>query len=238
MTDDFHEPFGPDYVRPAQAPCANCACCSAVLCERGRNSVHQCAGLTDEQTKQIVSGCPCSAATTPGTHAWRLARIKATTHATERPMRTPCALLLRVLANAEEGAPVSDPEDMLGMLKAYGYAGTREDGLPVITDLGRRYLQAREEPRFPVAVEVTAVDLKARTATVIVGAWDTARPVTILLDQLQAATKLAPVELPGTWVSAEVNCQAAEADELVLTKIRVADLTPQEPTGGGERDER
>jgi hypothetical protein len=228
MNDDvFPEPFGPLYERPQQAECPNCSCCSAMLCERGRQSTHRCSGSTDATSMQLVSGCPCSAETTQGTHAWRARRIMITRHATERPLRTPAALLLRVLERAEEGQ-VEDPEDMLGMLKAYRYAATAEDGRPVITDFGRRYLEARTESRFATPVDVEAVDHKARTAKVIVVGFSLEHAVTVLLDQLVTDTGLKPEELPGRHLEAEANCRAATADEIVLTKIRIA---PELPDG-------
>ncbi|MGX1513948.1 hypothetical protein [Streptomyces collinus] len=227
MNDDaFPEPFGPLYERPAQAPCPDCSCCSAPLCERGRRSVQQCSGSTDAQAMQLVSGCPCSAETTPGTHAWRAARIRVTRHATERPLRTPAVLLLRVLESAEDG-PVEDPEDMLGMLKAYRFVTVDGDGRPVITDLGRRYLQARTESRYATPVEVKSVDVKARTAQVVVIGWHLGRDVTVLLDQLLTDTRLAAEELPGRFLEAEANCRAETADELVLTKVRIAPELPE-----------
>src|SRR5690606_1049899 len=133
------------------------------------------------------------------THAWRAAQIRVTRHATERPLRTPAALLLRVLERAEDG-PVEDPEDMLGMLKAWRYAGEDTDGRPVITDLGRRYLQARTEARFATPVEVMSVDVKARTAQVIVVGWHLEHRVTVLLDQLVTDTGLSAEELPGKFL--------------------------------------
>lgn len=220
------EPIGPLYERPAQPPCPNCSCCSAMLCERGRQSVMQCSGSTGTDAMQLVSGCPCSAETTPGTHAWRLAQIRITRHATERPLRTPAALLLRVLERAEDG-PVEDPEDLLGMLKAYKFATVGAHGRPVITDFGRRYLQARTETRLTTPVEVKSVDLKARTAHVIVAGWHLERDVTVLLDQLLSETGLPAEELPRRPLEAEANCRAQTAEEVVLTKVRVAPELPE-----------
>ncbi|WP_328638452.1 hypothetical protein [Streptomyces canus] len=219
------ETFGPLYERPAQRECPDCSCCSAMLCERGRQSTMRCSGVTDPSTMQLVSGCPCSAEKTPGTHAWRLARIRITKHATERPLRTSAALLLRVLERAEEG-DVEDPEDMLGMLKAYGYAAVDEHDRPVITTFGRRYLEARTESRFTTPVEVEAVDHKERTATVIVVGWHLERAVTVLLDQLTTETGLKAEELPGKHLEAQANCRAATADEVVLTCVRIAPDLP------------
>lgn len=221
------ETFGPLYERPKSPDCPNCSCCAAPLCERGRRSTMRCAGHTDASTMQLVSGCPCSAETTEGTHAWRAAMIRITLHATERPLRTPAALLLRAL-ETPEGGDVEDPEDMLGMLKAYRYAGVTGDGRPVITPFGRRYLEARTEARFATPVEVVSVDPKARTATVVVVGWHLEHRVTVLLDQLVTETGLKAEELPGRFLEAEANCRAETADEVVLTKVRVA---PELPDG-------
>lgn len=225
--DEFPEPFGPEYVAPPSKDCPNCSCCSARLCERGRQSVMRCAGqrLRDDSLMQVVSGCPCSAETTEGTHAWRLARIRITRHATERPLRTPAALLLRALESAD-GEDVDDPEDMLGMLKAYGFAGVDGEGKPVITAFGRRYLEARTEQRHATPVQVDSVDLEARTAQVIVVGWHLERRVTVLLDQLLSESGLTLDQLPGAFLEAEANCRAETGDELVLTKIRIAPDLP------------
>ncbi|MFB7115178.1 hypothetical protein [Streptomyces sp. NPDC056291] len=182
-----------------------------------------CSGSTAPETMQLVSGCPCSAATKRGTHAWRLAQFKAVQHATERPMNTPCALLLRALADTGPGETVDDPEGSLGLLKAYGYAVDSAEGGPVVTDLGRRYLRAREELRWRAWGEVVSVDLTARTATAVVSGFNAGGAVTVLLDLLLAGTGLDVVRLTGTRLEAEANCHAETADDLVLTKIRVVE---------------
>ncbi|XVV35052.1 hypothetical protein ACQPXT_13790 [Streptomyces sp. CA-100214] len=222
------ETFGPLYERPKSKDCPNCSCCSEALCERGRQSTMRCSGqhLREDSTRQIVAGCPCSAETAEGTHAWRAAMIRIVRHATERPLRTPAALLLRALETAE-ARDAEDPENMLGMLKAYRYAAATDQGRPVITEFGRRYLAARTGPRFTTPVEVEAVDHKARTATVVVVGWHLERGVTVLLDQLTNETKLKAEELPGKHLEAEANCRAATADEIVLTKIRIAPDLPE-----------
>jgi hypothetical protein len=227
--DEFPEPFGPVYVRPESKECPDCPCCSAALCERGRQSVMRCSGqhLRDDSLRQIVSGCPCSAETTEGTHAWRAAWIRITRHAVERPLRTPAALLLRALETGE-GGEVEDPEDMLGLLKAYKYVAVDGQGRPVITAFGRRYLEARTESRFATPVEVEAVDHAARTATVIVVGYSLERRVTVLMDQLTNEAGLKAEELPGKFLEADANCRAASPDEIVLTKVRVA---PELPDG-------
>ncbi|MFJ4627094.1 hypothetical protein [Streptomyces sp. NPDC088847] len=219
------ETFGPLYERPKSQDCPDCSCCTAPLCERGRRSTMRCSGLTDASLMQIVSGCPCSAETTPGTHAWRAAHIRITRHATERPLVAPAATLLHALA---AGGPSEDPEGMFGILLAHRYAARDVDGRPVVTAFGRRYLEARSEDRFPTPVQVEAVDVKARTATVVVVGWHLTQAVTVLLDQLTTETGLKAEELPGKFLEAEANCRAATADEIVLTTVRLA---PELPTG-------
>lgn len=229
MTDEpFFEPFGPVMVPPEPKECPNCACCSARLCERGARSTRCCSGqeLRDPSLVAVVSGCPCSAETTPGTHAWRAAMVRITRHALERPLRTPAALLLRALATDESAEVVEDPENLLGMLKAYKYVAVDPGDRLVITDFGRRYLQARTESRFATPVEVVAVDQEARTAAVIVVGWHLEKHVTVLMDQLTNETGLKPGELVGVFLEAEANCHAETADEVVLTNIRRAPDLP------------
>ncbi|MBK3625461.1 hypothetical protein JHN59_11505 [Streptomyces sp. MBT49] len=220
------ETFGPEYVKPQPQECPDCACCFATLCERGQLSTMRCAGLTDASTMGLVSGCPCSAETTAGTHAWRAARIRITRHATQRPLHPAAALLLRFLETPENG-PADDPEDMLGILKAYGYAGATEDGRPAITEFGRRYLQAAAEPRCTTLAQVVSVDVKARTVVVLVVGWSQERTVTVLLDQLAAETGITAEALPGQVLRVEANCRAATAEEVVLTKVSIASALPE-----------
>lgn len=229
------ETFGPVYQRPPSKECPDCSCCSAKLCERGRQSTMRCSGLTDPSTVQLVSGCPCSAETTRLTHAWRAAQIRITKHATERPLRTSVALLLRSIADGGTG---EDPEGVLGMLRAHRYIADAQDGRPVITDFGRRYLEARTESRFATPVQVEAVDAKARTATVVVVGWHLTQAVTVLLDQLTNDTGLTAEELPGKFLEAHANCRAATADEVVLTQICLAPALPAGWMDGSTPDDQ
>jgi hypothetical protein len=50
----FHEPFGPEYVRPAPADCPGCPCCSARLCQRAQEFV-----FPDTSPYRGQSGIPC-----------------------------------------------------------------------------------------------------------------------------------------------------------------------------------
>ena len=216
------EPFGPEYVRPAQPDCPNCRCCTAALCERGRASVHRCSGFTSAELIETVYGCPCSSATTPGTHAWRADRVRVTRYATEHPLPPDVEVMLRTLA---EGGNVEDPQT-LARLRVIGFAAETDEGAQSVTESGRLYLAARSDQRFVTPVEVLSVDVKARTASVGVVCWRGAEPVTVLLDQLTAHTGLSAEELPGTWLEAEANCGAAKADDVVLTRISIAPPLP------------
>lgn len=217
MTTQLHEPFGPEYVRPAQAPCPNCPCCSARLCEKGRNSVMQCHGhVADSETVAIVSACPCSAETTRGTHAWRVAQTRVVKHATEQPLPKAAEHVLRALAGGES---FQDPTEELRGLRARQYADGNEDAWR-ITHLGRRYLLALEEPRYTSAVHVNSVDVKTRTAQVVVLGWHMEREVTVLADFLAQTVGLKLADLPGRYLDAKVNLGVADPDDLVLTRIQ------------------
>lgn len=236
----YQEPFGPLYERPAQAPCPNCPCCSAVLCEKGAKSVMQCHGhVSDPALVTAVSACPCSAETTRGTHAWRQAQIRVVKHATQQPLPKAAEYVLRALAHSEA---FEDPTDELRGLRARRYVDG-EEPMWRITLLGRRYLAALEEPRYTSAVHVNSVDRKTRTAQVVVIGWHMEREVTVLADHLANAAGLQLGELPGRYLDAKVNLGAADPDDLVLTRIQVpAPITedyvavrPSWLPGGGAR---
>jgi hypothetical protein len=131
-------------------------------------------------------------------------------------------VVLRALAQGE----VSGDRQALALLRVGGFVAEPTDEVFTITELGEMYLNARSDLRFPACLEVLAVDKTARLAQVVVGAWDTTRPVPVLLDQLTDATGLAAEELPGVWLDAEANCHAQEPDDVVLTRIRVAGPLP------------
>jgi hypothetical protein len=216
------ETFGPLYERPQSKPCPNCECCSARLCERGRSSVHQCRGISDHP--EVVKGCPCSAATTRGTHAWRLERIRAVRYAVERPLEAAHEAFLRSLAAGENG--VSDPTDAAGPLTVRGFLSEQE-GVLRVTEFARAYLDARDGARFVTPVHVEEVDLEARTARVVVVGWHLTEPVTVLLDQLLHETGMAPQELEGSYLEAAANCRATDPDDLVLTAVSAAPSLPE-----------
>ncbi|MET7695833.1 hypothetical protein ABZT06_49640 [Streptomyces sp. NPDC005483] len=218
MTLIHDEPFGPLYLRPVQAPCPNCPCCSERLCEKGANSVMQCHGhVADSATVAHVSACPCSAETTRGTHAWRAAQVRVVKHATQQPLPKPAEYVLRALAG---GDSFQDPTGELAGLRARRYAHGSE-GAWRITQLGRRYLLALEEPRYTSAVHVNSVEVKTRTAKVVVLGWHMEREVTVLADFLAQVTGVKLAELPGRYLEAKVNLGVADPDDLVLTRIQV-----------------
>ncbi|WP_433856738.1 hypothetical protein [Streptomyces kronopolitis] len=216
------EPFGPEYVRPRQEDCPRCACCTADLCERGRNSVMRCCGFTPHEHRETVFGCPCSAETTKRTAAWRAAQVRATRLACEKPVDTAAEELLRALA---DGRDVDDDGALFPGLKVRGLAQLI-DLRPAVTELGRTYLAARDDVRAPAAVHVVDVDPRSRTARVEVGAWREDEPVTVLLDQVTSDTGLDAETLPDRWLAAEANCHAEDADRLVLTGFSETDELP------------
>lgn len=67
---DFHT-----WIKPEAEPCPDCPCCSARLCEAGRQNALGCALLCDGNDWSTVRDCPCSAATTEGTAAHRIRRL-------------------------------------------------------------------------------------------------------------------------------------------------------------------
>ncbi|MDX3067290.1 hypothetical protein PV518_34835 [Streptomyces sp. ND04-05B] len=218
MTITCNEPFGPMYLRPAQAPCPNCPCCSALLCQKGAASAMQCYGhVNDPQLVPAVSACPCSADKTRGTHAWRLAQIRVVKHATEHPLPKTAETVLRALAGNEL---VEDPAGELCGLRSRGYVDGDETAWR-ITRLGRRYLSALDEPRYTSAVYVKSVDVATRTAKVVVIGWHMHKEVTVLADQLGNAVDLPLPKLPGLYLDAKVNLGVTDPDDLVLTRIQM-----------------
>ena len=217
----MHEPFGPEYVRPPQKDCPRCPCCTEELCARGSTSVMECVGLTSAECKGTVYGCPCSSPLTRGTHAWRVAQIRVTRVATEKPLPPDVEVVLRTLADGGEATDLT----VLAQLRVRGFAEETEAG-HVVTELGRTYLILRGDHRFVTPVEVLSVDTKTRTAEVVVVGWNIKTPVTVLLDQLIAETSLTAEALPGTFLEAEANCRAESAEDVVLTKILVAPPLP------------
>ncbi|SOE31695.1 hypothetical protein [Streptomyces sp. OK228] len=213
---------GPAFEWPETEQCPNCPCCFAELCQRGAARVKECKGCVRPEYRARVWGCPCSSRLTRGTAAWRAERIRATVRATECPLPPCVEVVLRALAQGE----VSSDRQALALLRVGGFVAEPADEVFTITEVGEVYLNARSDLRLPACLEVLAVDKTARLAQVVVGAWDSTRPVPVLLDQLTEATGLAAEELPGVWLDAEANCHAQEPDDLVLTKVRVSQPLP------------
>ena len=212
------ETFEPQYVRPAQKDCPSCGCCTEDLCERGRNSVRRCMGLTHADFRDTVSGCPCSAEATTHTAAWRAAQVRVTRLALELPLTPDAETLLRTLA--QDGSGVQDRAGLLPSLQVRGLVRF-VDSRPQITGLGRTYLAARDDVRAVTAVRVVCVDQMARTAEVEVAGWSGDEPVTVLLDQIVTDTGVAANQVVGRWLAADVNRHVRQTDDLVLTSFRV-----------------
>lgn len=217
------EPFGVDYLQPVQDACPHCPCCSAVLCRKGRTSVLECAGSTHADHKATVTGCPCSAATTEGTAAWRAGMVTATLQAAEFPLPEPMEDVLRALAAGE--AAVHDPHNFLLALRLREFVQTR-DGLMAVTDLGRAYLAARDGRRVEVRARVLRVDPGENTARVVLDVPRPDQAVTVLLDQLAGVTGVDPLELPGLELDVTANVDAERQEEIVLTGLRARPAPP------------
>lgn len=224
------EPFGPEYVRPAQPDCQRCGCCTAALCETGRHSLLRCQGHVDAEHRETVYGCPCSAETTRYTAAWRMAQVRVTRMARELPVGAEAEAMLRVLA---EGGTASDLEHVFPQLKVRGL-GQIINGLPSIAPLGHVYLAAKDGVRAATTVRVLDVDKKTRTARVEVAAWRADEPVTVLMYQITTDSGLDVDSLPGRWLTADANCDVPDADRLVLTAFRTAPLPAGWDEDGGE----
>ncbi|WP_280866489.1 hypothetical protein [Streptomyces sp. SAI-127] len=214
---------GPAFEWPEEENCPNCSCCFRELCQRGAARTGECVSCVRPEYRMGVFGCPCSSPLLRGTAAWRAERIRATVRATECPLPPCVEVILRALAQGE----VAEDRQALGLLRVGGFAQDTDDGEWSICELGQVYLDARHDPRLPACVEVLSVDKTARLAQVTVGAWDPARPVPVLLSHLTDATGLPAEELPGVWLEADVNCHAQEPDDLVLTKVRLAEPLAQ-----------
>lgn len=224
------ESFGPEYVRPVQKDCPRCGCCSERLCEKGRNSMARCAGHATDEVRSIVDGCPCSAATTKRTAAWRIAQIRATKRAKAMPLAAGPLSLLRLMSRE---SVTEAPGPLIDDLKVHGFTQIVY-GLPAITPLGRTYLAALDDVRAPTSVRVIDVDSKTRLARVEVATWRPDEPVTVLLDQIISDAVVTPDELPGRWLEAEANCHAEDIDRLVLVDFRLAAPLPEGWMGGAE----
>lgn len=233
------ETFGPEYVRPATArkDCANCPCCTEALCARGATTILECLGCTAApETRATVAGCPCSSEETPGTAAWRAGRLRVTQHALDEERRLPDDQVAALRLVADLGDPVDYPEQVLA-LTARRYVGM-VGSHPELTELGAVYLRALEEERVESAASVVEVDSKARTALVMVYAVGP-KPVTVLVDQLTAATELTAEELVGRPMAVMTNLPE-QPEDVVLTGIRLLPLleAAEAPADAEEGDGR
>lgn len=211
------EPFGVDYRALTQEPCPHCVCCTAALCRKGRTSVLECAGSTASEYKDVVTGCPCSAATTEGTAAWRDALVIAARQGIHFPLPEPAEELLRALARQEAGTV--DPASVLA-LKLRRYVSGPEDSL-VVTWFGRAYLAARDGKRQVTPVYVEMVDDRAGVARVIVERWSRDQAVTVLVAHLVCDTGLEAAALPGTTLEAVASLDATRAEEVIPADFRI-----------------
>lgn len=212
------EPFGPEYVRPTSPVCANCTCCTGELCVLGRANTRQCAGHVRDEDRARVTGCPCSSEAAHGSLAWRAVRVRAVTAATEKPLPSPLETLLLAVA---DGETLNFPGDGLRVLAARRYLDLPEGSGPRLTEFGRLYLAARREARQTTPLIVQDVDVRTRTARVVVVGRRTDRTVTVPMDQLaNRHTALTPAQLPGAVLHAHANCAAVLDDDVVLTQVR------------------
>lgn len=130
---------GHTWLRPAPAPCENCMCCSAALCEAGREHPFGCGGKCGPEDYGIVYRCPCSGEDAEGSAAYRSAVTRAERRATEMPIRRAAEQLLAALAGGGRPDRVSS-EDMR-ILSAFRYVLV-QDGGAVVTAAGRAYVKA------------------------------------------------------------------------------------------------
>ncbi|MBL0778236.1 hypothetical protein G6541_13325 [Streptomyces albidoflavus] len=215
-------PYGVDQLAPTQDACPACWCCSAALCGRGRVSVLECAGSTHPDLRSLVAGCPCSAASTAGTAAWRAALVTATLQATDLPLPEPGEDLLRAVARGDD--EVRDPHDFALALRLRQFVQTA-GGMLRLTGAGRAYLEARDGRREPVRARVAAVDLDERTALITLDAHPGV-VATVLLDTLDTATGLEPAEAVGVELVVTAPVDPAAVAEIVLTGLRVRSVPP------------
>ncbi|WTW95463.1 hypothetical protein OG216_19670 [Streptomycetaceae bacterium NBC_01309] len=218
----MNESFGPEYVRPPQADCPDCDCCSAALCAKGRSSLMQCLGHVATDLRGTVANCACSAETTKHTASWRAAHIRATRLATEMPLAPEAEAVLRDLASGTVGANFSSMETPLRMRGLLRFV----QGKPVLTAFGAAYLAARDGDRTRVLVKVVDVDTVNRIAQVEVTGWPVDEPVPVLLDLLRSDTGMNAEQLSGRCLEADANVDAPDVDRQVLTRFRVPAAVP------------
>ncbi|MFD6997282.1 response regulator [Streptomyces mirabilis] len=90
---------------------------------------------------------------------------------------------------------------------------------------------SRERRRFRTPVEVLAVHPEGESpyAEVLVSGWSLTRPARLPLSRLEQDTGTSAGSLPpGTWLRAEVNCYARQAEDLCFTHITLAPQLSEE----------
>ncbi|MFF4385557.1 hypothetical protein ACFY0G_02005 [Streptomyces sp. NPDC001552] len=224
------EPFGPEYVRPAQADCPNCPCCTAPLCERGRANWMECEGLTGGP-RAAVRGCPCSGRRTPGTMAWRHGRLLAAKRAAELPFAPNYEAVLQAAAAGTPVDPASPEAEALGLI--HFLAPGPDGGGLVLTEFGRVYLLGREHAQYQSPLHVVSVDEELRTVQVLVMAWSEETAVTLPVDQLLSVVGGGKLSmLPGMRLLCSANAWAENADDVIVTTVMVppaAEVLPADP---------
>lgn len=225
------EPFGPEYVRPAQPDCPNCGCCSAALCERGRSSVMACEGACGDAFRDTVRRCPCSSDLTVGTMNWRLGRLRAAKRAAEQPFPPNFEAVLQAAA---AGAPVDpDSPEAVALGLVHFLAPNQPDGHLVLTEFGRIYLLGRDRPQYQSLLYVVTVDEEQRLAEVLVTAWSDVTTVTIPADQVLSAVGGGKLSmLPGMRLMCAASAWAESAEDVIVTAVQVppaAEVPTDEP---------
>ncbi len=119
------------------------------------------------------------------------------------------------------------------------------EGIPVVlekSDLSESIVEAldytvdelsgkvsRERRAFATPIEILEVlpDVEVPVAKVIVVGWRIATSVWMPLQPILEATGLAPAQLPGRWLEADVNCHAKDDSDLYYRNIILAPDLPE-----------
>ncbi|MGJ3559010.1 hypothetical protein ACR6C2_08525 [Streptomyces sp. INA 01156] len=159
--------------------------------------------------------------------------IRAVTFATEKPLREELEALLARIA---DGDPYADLAPLLPKLAVRRYVNQVSHEL---TDFGWAYLNARRGgPRATSAVMIRSVDVAARTARVLAPAFSAEQLVTVPMDQVVNNRTGLTVDTASTvTLHAEINTDARQADDVILTKVRNPALavTARPEVPGGDR---
>jgi len=119
------------------------------------------------------------------------------------------------------------------------------EGIPVVlekSDLSESIVEAidytvdelsgkvsRERRAFATPIEILEVrpEVEVPVAKVIVVGWRIATSVWMPLQPILEATGLAPAQLPGRWLEADVNCHAKDDSDLYYRNIILAPDLPK-----------